>query len=118
MKVALVGGFGAPPVLLRGLRDALRKDGSDVAIAPLGLNTDCGEQTVQRLTAWLDQFGDGQPVAIVGHSRGGQLGRVVAVRRPDLVRRLVTVVTPWSIGPPNRPGVDVVATALRRLRGV
>jgi pimeloyl-ACP methyl ester carboxylesterase len=117
LKVALVGGFGAPPALLRPLRDALRADGFDVAIAPLGLNTDCGEKTVQRLELWLEEFGDsGPPLAIVGHSRGGQLGRVVAVRRPDLVACLITVVTPWALGPPDRPGVAAVTRVVRGAR--
>jgi pimeloyl-ACP methyl ester carboxylesterase len=116
VKVALVGGFGAPPVLLRPLRDALRRDGYDVGVAPLGFNVDCGEATVQRLESWLEAFAAGEKVSIVGHSRGGQLGRVMAVRRPDLVRRLVTVVTPWAIGPPDRPGVEMVAGVMRSLR--
>jgi pimeloyl-ACP methyl ester carboxylesterase len=116
VKVALVGGFGAPPALLRPLRDALRAEGCDVRVAPLGFNVDCGEATVQRLEAWLDEFAGGERVTVVGHSRGGQLARVVAVRRPDLVARLVTVATPWSIGPPARPGVEQVATVIRALR--
>jgi pimeloyl-ACP methyl ester carboxylesterase len=118
VKIALVGGFGAPASLLRPLRDALRKDRHDARVAPLGLNIDCGEATVQRLETWLDTFAAGAPLAVVGHSRGGQLGRVVAVRRPDLVARLVTVVTPWSIGPPDRPGVGQVASVIRALRRV
>jgi pimeloyl-ACP methyl ester carboxylesterase len=56
------------------------------------------------------------PVTLVGHSRGGQLARVAAVRRPDAVDRLVTVVTPWTIGPPDRPGVALATRALRGLR--
>ena len=115
MNVALVGGFGAPPVLLRPLRDALRGAGHTVRVAPLGFNVDCGEATVERLDAWMhDAFGDA-PVAVVGHSRGGQLGRVLAVRRADIVR-LITVATPWTIGPPERPGVAAVSAALRALR--
>jgi len=116
VKVALVGGFGAPPVLLRPLRDALRSDGNEARIAPLGLNLDCGEVTAQRLESWLDAFADGESIAVVGHSRGGQLARVVAVRRSELVARLVTVATPWSIGPPKQPGVQSAAALLRAIR--
>jgi triacylglycerol lipase len=116
VNVALVGGFGAPPALLRPLRDALRSAGHTVRVAPLGLNLDCGEVTAQRLDAWVgDVFADA-PVAIVGHSRGGHVARVVAVRRPDNVTRLVTVATPWTIGPPDRPGVAAVAGVVRTLR--
>jgi pimeloyl-ACP methyl ester carboxylesterase len=116
VNVALVGGFGAPPALLRPLRDAVRGAGHNVRVAPLGLNLDCGEATVQRVDAWIrDALGDA-PVALVGHSRGGHLGRVIAVRRPDTITRLVTIATPWTIGPPARPGVAAVAGALRALR--
>jgi pimeloyl-ACP methyl ester carboxylesterase len=111
VNVALVGGFGAPPALLRRLRDALRGAGHTVRVAPLGFNVDCSEATVQRLDAWIgDVFGDA-PVVLVGHSRGGQLARVVAVRHPDTVTRLITVATPWALGPPDRPGVAAVAGA-------
>jgi pimeloyl-ACP methyl ester carboxylesterase len=116
VNVALVGGFGAPPVLLRPLRDALRAAGHTVRVAPLGLNLDCGEVTVQLLDAWISDVFGAAPVAIVGHSRGGQLGRVVAVRRPDTVTKLVTVATPWSLGPPDRPGVGAVSAVVRTLR--
>lgn len=94
---------------------ALRARGHEVTVAPTGMNVDCGEATVERLVAGLVA-----PTAIVGHSRGGQLGLVVAVRRPDLVPRLVTVATPWSLGPPDRPGVTAIARAIRALhrRGV
>ncbi|HUR76614.1 MAG TPA: alpha/beta hydrolase [Acidimicrobiales bacterium] len=116
MLVALLSGFGEPPRVLRPLRDALRADGHEVHVAALGLNLDCGEATVGRIEAWLDSVADGRRVALVGHSRGGLLGRVIAVRRPDLVERLVTVVTPWAIGPPDQPGVKAVAGVIRALR--
>lgn len=116
MNVVLVGGFAAPPALLLPLRTALRRDGRDVRIAPLGLNLDCGEATVERLEAWLASLPDLGPIALVGHSRGGQLARVLAVRRPDRVGRLVTVATPWALGPPDRPGVEAVARAVRAAR--
>jgi pimeloyl-ACP methyl ester carboxylesterase len=56
------------------------------------------------------------PVAIGGHSRGGVLGRVAAVRAPDLVERLITVCTPWALGPPDRPGVAAVTKAIKGAR--
>jgi pimeloyl-ACP methyl ester carboxylesterase len=102
----LVGGFGLPAAYLRPLARRL-----DARIARLGLNVDCGERSVAKL---IDQLEPGSTV--VGHSRGGQLARVAAVRRPELVRRLGTVGTPWSIGPPDRPGVAAIAAAVRSLR--
>ena len=97
------------------LASVLRRRGHTVAIAPLGLNVDCGEATVERVIAHLDA-----PTTLIGHSRGGQLAVVAAVRSGELVETLVTVGTPWSIGPPPMPGVDVAARAIRALqrRGV
>jgi pimeloyl-ACP methyl ester carboxylesterase len=117
--VVLLGGFGMPAVSLRRLRATLVDAGHDVRIAPLGRNIDCGERTVRRLLAETERTvaERGATVDLVGHSRGGQLALVAAVRRPDLVRRLVTIATPWSVGPPDRPGVAAVARGLRALRG-
>ena len=112
--VVLVAGFGAPPSTLRPLARALRTAGADVTVAPTGLNLDCGEATVARLTDLV--AGVGQPVTLVGHSRGGQLARVVAARDPDAVARLITVGTPWTIGPPDRPGVAIGTAVVRGLR--
>lgn len=112
--VILVGGFGVPPAVLRPLARDLRAAGREVVVAPLGVNVDCGERTVQRLLEVID--GIGADVALVGHSRGGQLAKVAAVRRPVAVTRLVTAGTPWTIGPPDRPGVAAVSTALRAAR--
>jgi hypothetical protein len=43
----------------------------------------------------------GRPVALIGHSRGGQLARVVAARCPDLVSGVITLGTPGT-----RNGLD------------
>jgi pimeloyl-ACP methyl ester carboxylesterase len=111
-RVLLVGGFGVPPLSMRPLRRWLTGGGWDVHVADLGWNTDCGTTAVDAVVSALCHMASdgGDPVTIVGHSRGGLLGRVAAVRAPDLVQRLVTVCTPWAIGPPERPGV---ATAQR-----
>lgn len=116
MRIALIGGFGAPPSLLIPLRRALVEMGHDATIAPLGLNIDCGEVTVVRLANWLAETNE--PSALIGHSRGGVLGRVLAVRRPDMIERLVAVVTPWTVGPPDRPGVRVGSAVVRASRRV
>ncbi len=114
--VVLVNGFGMPPATLMPLGRWLRAGGWDVHVAPVGWNVACGEATVARVAALVESVSRGLPVALVGHSRGGLLARVVAVRHPDTVSELVTVCTPWAVGPPDRPGVAVAAGALRYLR--
>lgn len=114
MRAVVVGGFASPPALLRPLTRDLRSRGIDVSVAPLGLNVDCGEDAVGKLVRHIAEI-DG-PVSVVGHSRGGQLALVVAHRAAVRVERLVTIGTPWSIGPPDRPGVAVIASAIRAAR--
>lgn len=110
----LVAGFGVPASSLRRLQLALERDGRVVTVAPTGLNLDCGEATASRLATFVATLD--APVALVGHSRGGQLARVVAVRHPDLVERLVTVGTPWTIGPPDRFAVAQMTALVRGAR--
>jgi pimeloyl-ACP methyl ester carboxylesterase len=84
----------------------------------VGWNVGCGDATVEVVLAELEGRIErcGQPAVVVGHSRGGLIGRVAAVRRPDLVSALVTVCTPWAIGPPDRPGVATVSNLVRFAR--
>lgn len=104
----LVGGFGVPPFVLRPLA---RDVGG--TIVPTGLTIGCGEVEARKVIDAIDRS-DG-PVTLIGHSRGGQLAHVAARRRPDRVIHLVTAGTPRTIGPPDRPGVAVTASILRRI---
>jgi pimeloyl-ACP methyl ester carboxylesterase len=58
----------------------------------------------------------GRPAVVLGHSRGGLLGQVAAVDAGDAIEHLVTVCTPWTVGSPDRPGVEAVERMLRALR--
>jgi len=79
------------------------------------LNVDCGERTLSGIEARLVRLAErsGRRVAVVGQSRGGELGRVLAVRRPDLVSTLVMlgspVLAPLSVGRPVLRAVRSVA---------
>jgi pimeloyl-ACP methyl ester carboxylesterase len=114
--VVLINGFGMPPATLKPLGRWLRAGGWAVQTAPTGWNVGCGEATVERVCSLVDAVQLDGPVALVGHSRGGVLARVASVRLADRVSDLVTVCTPWTIGPPDRPGVAVTTGAVRFLR--
>ena len=114
--VVLLNGFGMPQATLMPLGRWLRAAGWEVQMAPTGWNVACGEATVERIASVVEDVHRGAPVALVGHSRGGLLARVVAVRLAGMVSDLVTVCTPWTVGPPDRPGVAMAAGAVRFLR--
>ena len=60
------------------------------------LNVDCSEAAVGRLERCLERFCEeqGEQAFLIGQSRGGTFARVLAVRRPDLVRGIVTLGSP------------------------
>jgi triacylglycerol lipase len=92
----LVPGFLAGDLSLRRMADWLGSGG--FACAPTGMrwNVDCLEPAAraveERLEAAVERHG--APALVVGQSRGGVLGRIIAVRRPDLVEALVTLGSP------------------------
>ena len=95
-SVLLIPGFLAGDTSLGLMARWLRTIGHRPARARMWANVDCTTRSLGRLEDALDRLTDrdGGPVAIVGHSRGGALGRLLAVRRPDQVRRVVTLGTP------------------------
>jgi triacylglycerol lipase len=93
--VLLVPGFLAGDRSLDVLAGHLAAAGHRPHPAGIARNVDCSERTVARLVARLEAIAaDGGRVAIVGHSRGGLLARVVAHRRPELVSGIVALATP------------------------
>lgn len=103
-------GTGAPVLLLPGLfnsdrsnfvlRGHLRALGHDARGWGLGRNF--GARTIGADAARLIDVVEavvadtGQKVALVGVSLGGMMARLVAHRRPDLVRQVVTVASPYA----------------------
>ncbi len=95
--VLLLPGFLAGDRSLSTLAGELSAAGLRPWFAGIERNVDCSEATMARLVPVLEVISgrSGQRVAIVGHSRGGLLGRVLARRRPDLVRTVVTLAAPY-----------------------
>jgi pimeloyl-ACP methyl ester carboxylesterase len=104
--VMLVPGFLCGDASLAMLRDWLRRRGSRTSSAGMRLNVDCAERNVSRLEVRLQNLAGhtGRRVTVIGHSRGGALARVLAVRFPGTVSTLVMlgspVVEPLSAGRP------------------
>lgn len=83
----------------RGYRTYSWRLGLNLGVRTVGRNI---ERLVTRLEAVHAEAGE--PVTVIGVSLGGVLARVVAQRRPDLVREVVTVSAPYA-GPPTATNV-------------
>ncbi len=94
--VILVPGLFASDRSLAPLGKVLRATGHDPRPARITCNVDCSEATTRRLLDRVESVSAerGRRVALVGHSRGGLLARVVAQRRPDLVAGVITLGSP------------------------
>jgi pimeloyl-ACP methyl ester carboxylesterase len=60
--------------------------------ANVGCTTELAAQMERRAEQIADRHR--RPIAIVGHSRGGTLAKLVAASRPDLVENIVALATP------------------------
>jgi pimeloyl-ACP methyl ester carboxylesterase len=112
--VVVVPGFGGSDPSMAVLRRWLRGRGYAAVGASLGLNLGCTADLVDRLERRVVEHAErtGGPVVVLGHSRGGLLCRMVAARRPDLVRALVMLGSP-VLDPLDARGVaQVVLRAL------
>ena len=114
-RVGLVPGFLAGPRSLSLLEPWLQRCGWDTRRAPVGRNTQPGEEVLDVLEAWLVETAaeEGGPVPIIGHSRGGQEARVLAVRHPDAVALLVTLGAPLRVLYPPHLVVRAPVAALQ-----
>jgi triacylglycerol lipase len=114
-SVLLVPGFMAGDQSLSVLGGWLRRRGSRTAGAGMLLNADCAERAVGGIESRLRRLADRSDgrVVLIGQSRGGELGRVVALRNPDLVSTVVMlgspVLNPLSVGPAVLETVRAVA---------
>lgn len=117
LGVVVVPGFGGADASMAVLRSWLNGRGYAAVGAGLGLNLGCTAELAKRLEHRVEDHAraTGGPVVLVGHSRGGWLGRLVAVRRPELVVGVVMLGSP-VLDPLDAHGVAQVV--LRVLLGV
>ncbi|MDQ2700504.1 MAG: alpha/beta hydrolase [Actinomycetota bacterium] len=92
----LIPGFLAGDPSLTRMAKWLR--GGEFSLVRSGIrwNVDCMEKTVAAVEMRLEQAveRDGRRALVVGQSRGGVIGKVLAIRRPDLIETLVTLGSP------------------------
>ena len=95
--VFLIPGYMTGDGSLAAMARALRAAGFRPERAGIRLNVGCAASMLDdieaRLAAHVYAHG-GRPAVIIGQSRGGGFGRLLAARRPDLVAGLITLGTP------------------------
>jgi triacylglycerol lipase len=110
--VLLIPGFMAGDSSMTVLRRWLRRRGHRVSTSGIRANVDCAERVVSRVEPRLRALAadSGQPVFLIGQSRGGTLARALAVRNPEIVSGLV------MLGSPVCDPLAVSAPVLRTVR--
>jgi triacylglycerol lipase len=96
VPVLLIPGLGAGDYSLIPLARALRRQGHPTHASGMQANVGCTTELAAQMERRAEQIADRhrRPIAIVGHSRGGTLAKLVAASRPDLVENIVALATP------------------------
>ena len=94
--VLLIPGFLAGDGSLATMAGWLRAHGYRTRRAGIRSNVGCSQAACTPLEQRLEAFAErtGQPVTIVGQSRGGIFARALATKRPELVAGIVTLGSP------------------------
>jgi pimeloyl-ACP methyl ester carboxylesterase len=114
--VLLIPGFLAGDLTLSVMAGWLGRLGYEPCRAGMRANVDCTTRALDRLETQMERLADrhARRVTIVGHSRGGSMARVLAVRRPDLVDGIICLGSPLTdqlaVHPFVRVHVEAVAT--------
>ncbi len=114
--VLLIPGFLAGDLSLSAMAGWLHGLGYEPCRAGIRANVDCTGRAIDRLEHQLEQLAERheRPVTIIGHSRGGSMARILAVRRPELVHGIVCLGSPladqFAVHPLVRAHVEAVAT--------
>ena len=96
--VLLIPGFLAGDWTLRTQHEWLRRVGYRPRLAGVVLNVTYSEVMLRPLIDALTQLHrmTAARVALIGHSRGGVLAKVLSHRKPDLVEQVITLGSPLS----------------------
>ena len=96
VPVLLIPGYMAGDWTMARMERLLHRQGHPTMAARIGINVGCTMDLVDRLEERLETFAAQRErrVAVVGWSRGGMLGKLLTLRRPELVAGLVTLASP------------------------
>ena len=96
VPVFLIPGFLSGDWSMIPLARRLRRAGHPTLTSGIVVNSGCTEALIDGLERRLEQAVEtaGRPLAVVGQSRGGSLGRMLVAKRPELAAGLITLASP------------------------
>ena len=112
--VVTIPGFLAGDQSLSVMRGWLKRIGYEPHPSGISFNVDCSDRAVDRLDALVERLfeRDGEPVALLGHSRGGHFAKALAARRPERVSAVISMGagldTPFDVSLPTKAGIAAV----------
>lgn len=112
----IIPGFLAAPRSSRSVLHVMSAAGWGAEVAAVGRNSGPAYVGMAAAEADLHRMHEkhGAPVTIVGHSRGGQFARILAVRHPEKVGQIITLGTPLLLKYPNFAAVKVPVGLLEK----
>lgn len=115
--VLLIPGFMAGDASLGTMARWLRRRGYRADVSGIRWNVGCADRILDGLHTRLDRLHErtGQPVAVVGHSRGGLLGNALAGLRPERVSQVITLGSPLADNNDISVLTNLAVTGARRL---
>jgi triacylglycerol lipase len=119
--VLLMPGFLAGDGSLLVMREWLERIGYRPFRSGIVMNVDCSDRALARLDERLCAIhaATGQPVALIGHSRGGHFAKALAHRRPEMTSAVMSLGagldTPFDISVPTKAAVAAVRAVHGRL---
>lgn len=107
----LLGGWMASPRSIGAIEHVLGAAGWAPHLPAVGRNAGAAYEAIDVAAVDLRRLVDttGERVTLIGHSRGGQYVRILAVRHPELVAGIVTVSAPVRVRYPPFVAVNVPA---------
>ncbi len=115
--ILIIPGFMAGTHKAQPLRHVLEAAGWHPLVADVGRNAGPAYHAVESAELGLEALVEatGHPVTVIGHSRGGQFSRILAVRHPHLVERVITIGAPLRTKYPPFVVIKVPAETLDRV---
>ncbi len=99
----LIPGFLASPRSTHALHHIMSEAGWLVRVAEVGRNSGPAHRNVDIAQRNLHELAEetGQTVTVIGHSRGGQFSKILAIRSPEVVRQVIGLGTPMRVKYPS-----------------